>query len=231
MKGSLDYFNASSIKPIRDMIYESLRQAIFDGEFKAGERLVEKELAEKMKVSRTPIREALRKLETEGLIKHLPRKGVVVKGFKQEDVIEIYSIRQALEALAITYTVRNITEKEIKKLEEIMEIMEILTNKEDAVALFNISQKFNDILIQSSKMPRLINLINTYQEYLERFRIVTMKEKKRKIEALKEHQLIFQAVIDRDEKRAEKLVKEHLEGAREAYLATFVEGENNVVDA
>ncbi|NLZ54688.1 MAG: GntR family transcriptional regulator [Thermoanaerobacteraceae bacterium] len=223
MKSILDSFNVSRIKPIRDLIYESLRQAIFEGELKAGDRLVEKDLAEKMNVSRTPIREALRKLETEGLVKHLPRKGVVVRGFKREDVIEIYSIRKALEISAITYTVENITDDEINKLKEKIEIMEILTYKEDTVSLFNVSQEFNDILIRACRMPRLINLINTYLEYLEQFRRVTMKKKKRRLKALEEHKQILQAVIDKDVEKAKNLVEIHLQGALNAYLQTFTE--------
>jgi DNA-binding GntR family transcriptional regulator len=221
LNGALESFNISNLKPIRELIYEHIRQAIFNGDLKAGDRLVEKELAETMKVSRTPIREALRKLEAEGLIKHVPRKGVVVKGFSREDIIEIYSIRQALEALAITYTVKNITQEEIKKLRELIEKMEELTEKDDTVNLFNTSQEFNEIIFKSCRMPRLINLISTYQEYLERFRVVTMGKKERKIEALKDHKEILQAIIDRDEERAEKLVRRHLQGALEAYLKTF----------
>lgn len=221
MKGTLESFSVSHLKPIRDMIYESIRKAIFEGELKAGDRLVEKELAEKLRVSRTPIREALRKLEMEGLIKHVPRKGVVVKGFTPDDIIEIYSIRQVLEALAITYTVKNITERELEQLKELIEKMEILTEEDNTDDLFKTSQEFNDILIKSCRMPRLIKLISTYQEYLERFRVVTMGRKERKLAALMDHREILQAVINRDAPRAEQLVKKHLQGALEAYLKTF----------
>ena len=220
LKNILDSFNVSRIKPIRDLIYEALRQAIFEGELKAGDRLVEKDLAKKMNVSRTPVREALRKLETEGLVKHVPRKGVVVKGFKRSDIIEIYSIRKALEVLAITYTVENITDEEISKLKEKIEIMEILTYKGDTASLFNVSQEFNDILIKACRMPRLINLINTYLEYLEQFRRVTMKKKERKLKALEEHKQILQAIIDKDVEKAKALTEKHLQGALDAYLET-----------
>lgn len=221
MVGVLESLNVSNLKPIRDMIYESIRQAIFEGELKSGDRLVEKDLAEKMKVSRTPIREALRKLEAEGLIKHVPRKGVVVKGFTTEEIVEIYSIRKALEALAITYTVKNITQVEIKKLQEILEEMTELTEKNDTKNLFDTFQKFNDVLLGSCKMPRLIKLISTYQEYLERFRMVSMAGIERKRAALKEHKEILQAVIEKDAKRAEELVKKHLQGALDAYLESL----------
>lgn len=211
----------SHIKPIRELIYEHIRQKIFSGELKIGERLIEKDLAEKLKVSRTPVREALRKLETEGLVVHLPRKGVVVKGFSREDVIEIYSIREALEALAITYTVKNITDEELEKLQECLEQMRRYTEQDDTENLFRVSQEFNDILINSCRMPRLINLISTYQEYLARFRKVTMKSRERKLSALQEHEEIFKAVAKRDAKRAKKLVRDHLKKALETYLKTF----------
>jgi DNA-binding GntR family transcriptional regulator len=211
----------SHLKPIRDLIYEHIRKMIFSGKLKDGERLVEKELAEKLKVSRTPVREALRKLETEGLVVHLPRKGVVVKGFSRDDVIEIYSIREALEALAITYTVKNITEEELEKLRECLELMRRYTEQDDTENLFRASQEFNDILIKSCRMPRLMDLISTYQEYLARFRMVTMKSRERKLSALKEHEEIFKAVAERDVERAEKLVRSHLRKALEIYLKTL----------
>ncbi|MGB9840352.1 GntR family transcriptional regulator [Thermovenabulum sp.] len=211
----------SHLKPIRDLIYEHIRKMIFSGELKEGERLVEKDLAEKLKVSRTPVREALRKLETEGLVVHLPRKGVVVKGFSKEDVIEIYSIRKSLEALAISFTVQNITEKEIEKLKNLNEKMKEVAKEEDAEKLFELLREFNKVLIESCRMPRLISLINTYREYLERFRVVTMSKKERKLLALKEHDEIIDAIIKRDAKRAQSLVQEHLQGALEAFLANF----------
>ncbi|KYO66994.1 HTH-type transcriptional regulator McbR [Thermovenabulum gondwanense] len=211
----------SNLKPIRELIYEHIRKMIFSGELKEGERLVEKDLAEKLKVSRTPVREALRKLETEGLVVHLPRKGVVVKGFSKEDVIEIYSIRKSLEALAISFTVQNITEKEIEKLKNLNEKMKEVAKEEDTEKLFELLREFNKVLVESCRMPRLINLINTYREYLERFRVVTMSKKERRLSALKEHDEIIDAIIRRDANRAQSLVQEHLQGALEAFLANF----------
>ncbi|MGB9813216.1 MAG: GntR family transcriptional regulator [Thermovenabulum sp.] len=211
----------SNLKPIRELIYEYIRKKIFTGELKEGERLVEKDLAEKLKVSRTPVREALRKLETEGLVVHLPRKGVVVKGFSKEDVIEIYSIRKALEALAITFTVKNITQSEIEKLKKLNEKMKKAAEKDDTEKLFELLREFNKVLIESCRMPRLINLISTYREYLERFRAITMSQKERKLSALKEHDEIIDAIINRDEKRAQELVQDHLQRALEAFLKNF----------
>lgn len=226
MKDALDMFDSRKIKPMRDIIYESLRQAIFEGRFKTGERLVEHELAEKLNVSRTPVREALRKLEIEGLVEHIPRKGVVIKGFKKEDIIEIFTIRGVLEGLAVRYVANNITEAEIKQLEELVELMRKSNSKGDIDKLMNQCKEFNEIIIRASKMPRLIEMINTLQEYTEKTRRVTMASNNRRIDVLKEHEEIFKAIAERDPDRAEKLVKEHLEAAKQSYLKTFAEDGN-----
>lgn len=221
MEEIFNSFNFSNVKPIRDVIHETLRQAIFEGKLKAGERLVESDLAEKMNVSRTPVREAIRKLEAEGLVEHLPRKGAEVREFTQAEIVEIYSIRRALEALAITYTVKNITEKEIEYLKKLIKKMSKLTEKNDTENLFDVCQEFNNILMNSCKMPRLIKLINTYQEYLKRFRFVTMASSERKQAAQRDHEEILEAIIARDEEWAEKIVKAHLQRALNAYLDNF----------
>ncbi|HAA47289.1 MAG TPA: hypothetical protein DCE03_02200, partial [Synergistaceae bacterium] len=108
-----------SYMPVRMVVYETLREAIFRKELKPGDKLVENDLAEKLDVSRTPVREALRMLESEGLIERNPRKGLFVKGFTAEDVMEIYSIRQALEALAIRICCQRITEDEVAELKDL----------------------------------------------------------------------------------------------------------------
>lgn len=210
---------------MRDVIYEVLRQAIFDGKLKPGERLVESELAKNMNVSRTPVREAIRMLETEGLAKHIPRKGAIVKGFTREEIVEIYSIRMALEALAITYTAENITDVELQKLKQLIKKMRKFTEQNDTKNLFETCEKFNKILVDSCKMPRLIKLINTYQEYLRRFRAITMRDKQRKIDVQKDHENILNAILERDKEKAERLVKAHLNRALDAYLESFPSNE------
>lgn len=110
----IESFNPSQARTIREMVYEAIKKAIFEEELKHGDRLVEKELAERMRVSRTPVREAIRKLEMEGLVKHIPRKGVVVQGITLDDVIEIFAIREALEVAAVSFIIDNITDQEKK---------------------------------------------------------------------------------------------------------------------
>ncbi len=198
---------------MRDMVYETLRQAIFEGHFKHGERMVEKELAEKLQVSRTPVREAFRRLEMEGLIKHYPRKGVLVRGITAEDIIEIYAIREALETMAISFVVENITEDEKQKLYKLIDKMKVLVEVGDDEELFRTSKQFNELLLRASRMPRLVGLINNYQEYIARFRKATMSKPSRKVDALKEHEEILNAIDRMDVSRAKELTIRHLKSA------------------
>lgn len=221
MEGMIESFNVAKLKPIREMIYDTIRAAIFSGELKPGDRLREEELASRMQVSRTPIREALRKLEAEGLIKHLPRKGAVVREFTQHEVMELYSIRIALEALAISQVVRNITAREIEDLRGMLLEMRRFTDLGDSPALFIVTRKFNMLMLGACRMPLLIKLISNYQEYLERVRTRTMESQTRKEAAQRDHEEIFAAVAAANAEAAEQAVKRHLMGAMQACLKTL----------
>ncbi|MGE5630136.1 MAG: GntR family transcriptional regulator [Caulobacteraceae bacterium] len=216
-----DAMDMSNIKPIRDIVYEYLRKAVMEGELRPGERIIEKEYAEKLKISRTPIREALRKLETEGFVEYIPRKGVVVKGFTSKDIIEIYAIRKSLEGLAMKYVVENINEQEIEKLKSLVKHMKEADSAGNIEDVFVTCQEFNEVILNASRMPRLRDLINTLHEYLERFRRITMAKASRRADAIKEHSQILDAILDKDAKRAEKLVWEHLEASQKVFFNNF----------
>lgn len=222
MENYIEKFNPANARTIRDMVYETLRQAIFEGQLKHGDRLVEKELGERLQVSRTPVREALRKLEVEGLVNRLPRKGLVVRGITADDIIEIYAIREALETTAIAFIIENITTGEKEKLLDLVERMEQLIELNDDQELLRLSKIFNDVMNNSSRMPRLISLINAQQEYVSRFRRMTMSNKSRKHEALQEHKEILMAVDQMDVQNAKELVIKHLKAACKQCLKTFM---------
>lgn len=217
----LDSFDPGSIKPIRDMIYDHLREAVFSGEFKPGDRLVENDLAEQMNVSRTPVREALRKLETEGIVEYIPRKGVVVKEFSRSDIIEIYSIRQALEVMSTIAASERITPEELAFLRSRLDNAERHMVCGDDEAVFKDHQEFTDGLIASSKMPRLIQLIGTYRDYLHRFRRITLGKKPRQADVLRQHRAILDAVEEKDAEKVARLVKTHLQTALDSYLTSL----------
>jgi DNA-binding GntR family transcriptional regulator len=146
-------------KSVRQLAYETLYRAICTGELTAGTRLVEEELAEQMHISRTPIREALRRLESEGLITHAPGKGASVVGFNRDDVIELYSIREALEALAIHYTIRHVTIEEITQLNAIVDKMRSNLHSKDVRAVS--SNQINDMLMKPADLRQLSSALSS----------------------------------------------------------------------
>lgn len=208
----------NEFRPVRELVLERLREAILNRTLKPGDRVVEAELAQVFNVSRTPVREALRVLEAEGLLRRIPRKGLFVRGITREDVVEIYSIRIALESLAVSIAVERITPVEISRLAKLVDQMKKYTESKESDKLFSVCQEFNDILVRASRMPRLIKLVKVYMEYLEQFRAISMAKHERQVAALREHEEILRAVVNRNPQEAEMAVKRHLRGALEAFL-------------
>lgn len=221
MTAPIASFDPANAKTIRELVYDTLRQAIFEGELKDGDRLIEKELAQRLGVSRTPVREAIRKLESDGLIEYSPRKGVVVRGITSEMAAEIYAIREALEVAAIPFVVQSITAEELAELYSLLAEMKSLTEAGSVDELLKVARRFNDTLIGCSRMPHLIKLIDTYQDYQHAFRRVTLSRELRKPSALHEHEEILKAIDEKDTARAEQLMRQHLRAAREEYLTAF----------
>lgn len=210
-----------NVKPIRDIVYENLRKAILEGKIQPEERIVEKEYAEKLNISRTPIREALRKLEIEGFVEYIPRKGVIVKGFSLKDIMEIYEIRKSLESLAAKHAIKNIDEENIKELKNIIQKMDEAERNGNVDQVYEVCNLYHQVILDISQMPRLKAMVSTLQDYLERFRKVTMAKEIRRMEAIKEHKEILQAIIEKDEQKAEAIVSKHIEGSRKVFLANF----------
>ncbi len=217
----------SDLRPIRELAYESLRRAIMEGRLPPGDRLIEATLAEEMGISRMPVREALRKLETEGLVARVPRGGVVVRGFDPEDILEVYTIRMALEVVATLKASERITPEEIEALQGHLDRAARASARADAGEpgadreVFEAHRAFSDGILRASRMRRLIGLIQTFNEYLERFRRVTLSRPERRQRVQREHQAILEAVRRSDRTAIERLVRAHLEGAQASYLGAF----------
>lgn len=203
--------NFNSNRPIREVVYESLRKTIISGIIPVGERIVEKEYAERLNISRTPVREALRGLEIEELVEYLPRIGVVVKRITIEDVIEIYKIRYNLEVLAATTAMENITQEEINDIEKLLDLTEKENkegNVEEVIKLFG---EFNSKIYQASGMKRLTAMISKLNEYTQRFRNISISENPRREKALMEHRQILKAIVDKSKEKLKEIIKKHLE--------------------
>ena len=205
-------------KPLRDIVFETLREAIINQTLKPGERLMEIQLADEMGVSRTPVREAIRKLELEGLVVMVPRKGAYVAGISMKDILEVYVLRSALEALAASLAAARITDEELEKMERQVLKEAEETELNNLSGIVAIDTTFHDLLYQAAHNQRLVQFINILQEQLQRFRAASLSKPGRSKTALDEHKKIVEALGERDARLAAKLATEHIENAENAMI-------------
>jgi len=221
--------NLSEKVATRDKVYSILSKAIFRGDLQPGQRLVESKLAKLMKVSRTPIREAIIELEQKGLVVSSPPKGVKVAPLPtKEELTEFYDINSVLRGLATRKAVHNITPQEIKHLEEIIAESEHFLKEGSLRKIADLNIKFHQIIERSSNSKELISLLdNVYKKSRERFSEI-ISQKKRQAKSIEEHKIILQALIKKNEELAEQLMREHIENGKEALIQEIELRENNL---
>lgn len=212
---------STDLRPIREIVLAELRNAIFENKLKPGDRLVENIIASSMGISRTPVREALRQLEIEGLAINIPRKGTLVKGLSIEDAGEIYDLREVLEGLAVRLACLNISRVEIKRLKEILEIMEIYMNENNYPDYIKAHGEFNEIILNASKNKRLIEQMQHLYEYLKSLRKVSLHKSNKRQDVLKEHRKILKAIEDGNEEEAEKEARIHVTNAKIRFIESY----------
>jgi DNA-binding GntR family transcriptional regulator len=216
-----------SYKPLRELVFVSLREAIIQGQLKPGERLMELQLAEELGVSRTPVREAIRKLELEGFVVMLPRKGAYVAGITDKDITDVFEVRAALEALAAGLAAERITDRELERLERSVVQISELTEQPDLDALVQEDAQFHEIIYRASRNQRLSQILTNLQEQIQRFRLTTLSRPGRTREALEEHKQIVDAISERNVELAQKLAWEHIESAENSLLCALRDGEGH----
>ena len=204
----------SEVKQLRDIIFEYLRQEILEGNLKPDDRLIERDIAVKLNVSRTPIREALRKLELEGYVEHVPRKGVVVHGFNINEIEEIFDIRKELECLVVRKAISNISDHDIQILKVILADIENEENEDQVQLTVKGLKEFDEVILNMTKMPLLNNFVHSLQESLMRYKKINLSDAPRRMNAISEHKAILQAIIARDASQAEKLTMEHIDNSK-----------------
>lgn len=226
----IDPLKVDAYKPLRDVVFETLRDAIITQRIKPGARLMEIQLADEMGVSRTPVREAIRKLEIEGLVVMVPRKGAYVAGVSMKDIHEVFEVRSALEKLAVTLAAERITDDELDSLErQVLRESEEEAKKEqmktngDLNAIIYIDSSFHDIIYQAAHNQRLVQFISILQEQLQRFRAASLSKPGRSKTALEEHKKIVEALSERNGQLAAKLAQQHIENAENAMIYTMEE--------
>ena len=197
--------------PLRDVVFNTLRQAIMRGELKPGERLMEIQLANKLGVSRTPIREAIRKLELEGLVLMIPRKGAEVADITEKSLKDVLEVRRALEELSVKLTCDRITKEEMKELLQAAENFKKTLKSKDITEIAEADVRFHDVIYTATKNQKLIQLLNNLHEQMYRYRIEYLKNEEVYPKLLKEHREIIDRISCGEKEEAARIVCEHID--------------------
>ena len=197
--------------PLRDVVFYTLRQAILKGETAPGERLMEIQLAKKLGVSRTPIREAIRKLELEGLVIMIPRKGAEVAGITEKALRDVLEVRRSMEELAMELAVARMQEKDIKALEAArIEFREALSSS-DMIRIAQADEKFHDVIYAGTYNDKLVQILNNLRDQIYRYRLEYIKDTGKRQLILIEHENILNAVKTRNVELGKRAMREHID--------------------
>ena len=202
--------------PLREVVFNTLRQAILKGELKPGERLMEIALAERLGVSRTPIREAMRKLEQEGLVVMIPRRGAQVANITEKDLNDVLEVRIAIEKACA-----RMTEEEMRRLWLAAKEFEHTIAEGNLVKLAEADVAFHEVIYQASDNKRLIQVLNNMREQIYRYRVEYLKEGETRDVLVKEHEELTKAIRERDVERAKQLSFQHIENQRMAIMRSI----------
>ncbi len=197
--------------PLRDVVFNTLRQAILRGELKPGERLMEIQLANKLGVSRTPVREAIHKLSQEGLVLMIPRKGAEVADISEKDMLDVLEVRKALEQLAVRLACDKITAVQIAELREAGEAFEQSLDGGDVMEIAEADVRFHDVIYRATDNQKLIQFLNNLSEQMYRYRVEYLKDDSVFPRLVKEHDEIMDLVEKRDKENAAKVMCEHID--------------------
>jgi len=205
-------------KPLGQHVFEKLKQAIIRGDLAPGDRIVEIQVAEALDISRTPVREAIHKLEREGLLKKLPKAGFTVMSLSREDIEETFGIRSVLESYAAGLAALKHREDELTPLEEKIREFKTCLRKAEVDDLPRINTEFHNLLYALSRSPKLIKMINDLRDQIFRFRKILLKMDHMPEASNEDHRKMLLAIRDRDVAKVEELVREHISRGRKTVL-------------
>ena len=212
--------NMNEYLPLRDVVFNTLRKAILRGELKPGERLMEIQLANKLGVSRTPIREAIRKLELEGLVLMIPRKGAEVAQITEKNMQDVLEVRKALEELSVQLACERITPEQVEEMKMAAEDFRKVLKSGDVTKIAEADVKFHDIIFAATNNQRLITLLNNLREQMYRFRVEYLKQKECYPQLLEEHDKLIALISGGEVEEACELMGCHIDN--QAYTVSDV---------
>lgn len=196
--------------PLRDVVFQTLREAILRGNIKPGERLMEIQLSQQLGVSRTPVREAIRMLELEGLVNMTPRKGAAVAAISEKSLRDVLEVRCALEELSVRLACERMSWEQFEKLRTANIKFAQSAEEEDITVIARSDEAFHDIIYYSTDNDKLILLLNQLREQMYRYRLEHIKIKERRSLLIREHQEIIDALRDRDSQTAVLVMRRHI---------------------
>jgi len=197
--------------PLREVVFNTLRKEILRGDLKPGERLMEIQLANRLGVSRTPVREAIRKLELEGLVLMIPRRGAEVARITEKTLRDALEVRMTLEKLAVTLACQRITPKEIEQLKKVSNYGTTFLNKNDLMGMAKADEEFHDVIYNATNNQKLIKILNNLSEQVYRYRVEYLKQKNAPAQIIREHKELLNAIEARDEELAAEIAAVHID--------------------
>ena len=211
--------------PLRDVVFHTLRRGIMQGDLKPGERLMEIKLANRLGVSRTPIREAIRMLELEGLVVMIPRKGAQVAEITEKDLKDVLEVRMGLEELAVKFACQRITEEQLDNLYHASRKFEEAVKREDLTELAQADVDFHDLIYKATGNERLVQLLNNIREQMYRYRVEYLKDEEIRGSLVQEHDTLLEKLSQRDLEGAKQVTQSHIE-RQQAYILETIYGQN-----
>lgn len=207
--------------PLRDVVFNTLRQSILTGELKPGERLMEIHLADKLGVSRTPIREAIRKLELEGLVTMIPRRGAEVAQITEKHLKDVLEVRRALDALTVELACERITQEELTDLMDARDLFAKAIKTKDANKIAQADVAFHDIILIASRNDRLMQMLSNLSQQMYRYRLEYVKDDEHYDRLIEEHNIIFYAISRRDSKVGAEAIIAHIDNQEKSIMRSI----------
>ncbi len=196
--------------PLRDVVFNALRKAIITGEFTPGERLMEISLAKRLGVSRTPVREAIRKLELEGLVIMIPRKGAQVARITEKSLRDVIEVRSVLEEFAAGLACERINDEDKNEMRHIHRQFIKAVESNDIMKMVDSDERFHDAIFRAAKNDRLLSIIANLREQFFRYRMEYIRDIMDYSILIKEHELLMEAIFLNDKETARKIMKTHI---------------------
>ena len=210
-----------------ELVYQKLRENILNGHYKHGDELRETAVGKEIGVSRTPVREALRQLELEGLVVMIPRRGAQVANITEKDLNDVLEVRMALENLSIENACARMTEEQLDDLWKAAKNFEDTIAEGNLVKLAEADVAFHEVIYKSSDNRRLNQVLNNLREQIYRYRVEYLKDEETRNLLVKEHEEIYEAIKNRDLKKAKEISYQHIENQREAIIRSIREETKN----